>query len=273
MRDPGFHLDVPEVDYHADRSTLSVSGAKVLLQAPALFKWQQDHPVYKAVFDFGSAAHAKVLGVGAELVVHEYDTAKVKSPKSTNAWKAQQAEVRETDGVLLLPEEHQTVVDMADALTNHPFAVALLEGGDAEVSAYAPDEPTGIMRRCRFDYLRRGDVGTDYKSTISAHPDAFVKQCVNYGYDSQAAWYSDLSADLGEPLTAFAFIAQEKVPPYLVEVYELPPELLERGRRRNRRALERFRDCIETGLWPGYTGQPYTTLTAPYWALREEDLA
>jgi hypothetical protein len=62
---PGFYDDIPEAEYHADRDSLSVSGAKVLLKAPALFKWQQDHPVHKDVFDFGSAAHALVLGVGA----------------------------------------------------------------------------------------------------------------------------------------------------------------------------------------------------------------
>jgi phage recombination protein Bet len=45
---------------------------------------------------------------------------------------------------------------------------------------------------------------------------------------------------------------QEKEPPYLVTVIELPPELVDIGRARNRRALERFRDCTESDLWPGY---------------------
>ena len=38
-----------------------------------------------------SVSDAALCG-GSEIVVHEYDTDKVKSPKATNAWKAEQAE-------------------------------------------------------------------------------------------------------------------------------------------------------------------------------------
>jgi hypothetical protein len=75
----GFHDDIPEAEYHAHQGSLSVSGAKVLLKAPALFKWQQDHPVHKDVFDFGSAAHALVLGVGAPLHVVHADSWRTKA--------------------------------------------------------------------------------------------------------------------------------------------------------------------------------------------------
>ena len=43
----GFHEAIPEAEYHADRDSLSVSGAKTLLKAPAIFRHQQDHPVHK----------------------------------------------------------------------------------------------------------------------------------------------------------------------------------------------------------------------------------
>lgn len=265
MRPSGFYPEIPEAEYHADQETLSHSGAKQLMRAPALFHYQREHPVFKDVFDFGSAAHALVLGKGMESVyVSPCDEFR------TTAAKAERAEARRVGLSVITHADWLVVCDMASSLADHPFATSLLAGGDAEVSAYAPDEETGVMRRCRFDYIRQGDVASDYKTTASAAPDVFVKSCINYGYDSQAAWYSDMAADLGSPLTAFAFIAQEKTPPYLVEVYELPPELLARGRRRNHQALERFRDCTETDLWPGYTGQPFTTLTAPYWALRED---
>lgn len=266
----GFHDNIPEADYHADRTSLSVSGAKVILKAPALFRWQQEHPVHKDVFDFGSAAHKAVLGVGCELVVHEYDAEKVKSPKATSAWKAQQTEVRRAGNVLLLPDEYEAVMQMADRLSEHTLAMRLLSEGKPEVSAYTLDGATGVTRRGRFDWLGE-TILTDYKTAASSEPVAFVKAAVNFGYHMQHAWYLDLARDLGHPGKAFAFIAQEKEPPYLVTVIELPPELVDIGRRRNRAALERFRDCTESDLWPGYVpDDQFAQPSAPAWALRED---
>jgi hypothetical protein len=254
MRAPGFYDDISEADYHADRDSLSVSGAKVLLKAPALFRWQQDHPVRKDVFDFGTAAHRLVLGVGCDLIVFEYDAEKIKSPKSTTAWKDRQAEVRQAGNVLLLPEEHAAVVAMADTLSSHTLAMRLLSEGRPEVSAYAIDEATGVMRRGRFDWLGP-NVLTDYKTAASVDPRDLAGRygaVKKWGYDMQAAWYTDLARDLGHPASAFAFIFQAKEPPYPVVVAYLRDDDLWDARQRNREALERFRDCTESGLWPGF---------------------
>lgn len=254
MRAPGFYDDIDETTYHDDRESLSVSGAKVLLKSPEMFRWQQDHPVRKDVFDYGSAAHALVLGVGCEIVVHDFDPDKVKSPKSTGAWKAQQAEVRERGAVLLLPEEYAAVQAMADRLSSHTLAMRLLSEGKPEVSAYALDEATGVMRRGRFDWLGPS-VLTDYKTTVSADPRDLAGKygaVKKWQYDAQAAWYTDLARDLGHPASAFAFIFQAKEPPYPVTVAYLRDGDLWEARQRNRAALERFRDCTESGIWPGF---------------------
>ena len=158
---------------------------------------------------------------------------------------------------------------MADVLSQHTTAMRLLSDGAPEVSAYALDEPTGLLRRCRFDWLGP-TILTDYKSCADASPAGFANAVARYGYDMQAAFYFDIAADLGHDPQAFAFIAQEKEAPYLVEVYELDAAFLDRGRRRYRHALERLRDCIESDLWPGYTGRAFTTLTAPRWATYDD---
>lgn len=254
MPTPGFHDDIPEPDYHADRDSLSVSGAKVLLRSPALFRHQQDHPVHRAVFEYGSAAHAQVLGVGPKLVVHEYDPTKVKSPKATNAWKAEHAAAQEAGDILLLPDEHAQIVAMADKLAGHQLAMRLLADGKPEVSAYAVDENTGVMRRGRFDWLGP-QVLTDYKSCASADPRDLAGRygtVSKYGYDKQAAWYLDLARDLGHPARAFAFIFQEKAAPYQVTVAYVDDDDLHDARTANRHALERFRDCTASGSWPDY---------------------
>ena len=43
-----------------------------------------------------------------------------------------------------------------------------------------------------------------------------------------------------------------KDPPYLVNIAELDDDAIRAGRARLRDACEIFRDCTETGIWPGY---------------------
>lgn len=250
----GFYNDLDETEYHRHPTSLSVSGAKVLLKAPELFDWQRTHPVHKSVWDFGSAAHAEVLGVGCPIVVHDFDPVKVKSPKATAAWKAQQAEVRESGGVLLLPDERAQVDAMAARLKGHRLAMQLLSEGKPEVSAFVRDEETGVLMRSRFDWLA-SDIITDYKSCASANPTDWAGR---YGvirklaYDAQAEWYLDVARRLGHPGKAFAWIAQEKEPPYLVSVIYAAEHDLDEARERNRFARQVFRDCTASGVWPGY---------------------
>ena len=200
------------------------------------------------MFDFGSAAHALVLGVGAELDVIEADSWRTKDAK------AAQAAAREAGKTPILAGDYQRVQDMADALSSHTLAMRLLSEGQPEVSAYALDEETGVMRRGRFDWLGPAVV-TDYKTAASVEPREIAGRygaVKKWGYDLQAAWYTDLARDLGHPALAFSFIFQMKEPPYLVTVATLRDDDLDDARQRNRHALEIFRDCRESGRWPGY---------------------
>ena len=263
----GFYSDVDEAEYHAHAGSLSVSGAKTLLQAPAKFRHQLDNPVHKDVFDFGTAAHTLVLGVGAEIIVVEADSWRTKDAK------AAQESARAEGKTPLLAADYQRVQDMADALSSHRLAMLLLSEGEPEVSAFCEDTDTGVLRRSRFDWLG-ANVITDYKSAASSEPAAFVKAAINFGYHQQAAFYTDIAGDLGHPAQAFAFIVQEKTAPYIVTVIELPAELVNVGRARNRAALQRYRDCVESGYWPGYiSDDTFATPSAPAWALRDEYVA
>jgi hypothetical protein len=258
---PGFHANINEDEYHADLGSLSVSGAKVLLRAPARFHYEREHPVHRDVFDIGTAAHALVLGVGMDRIyVAPFDDWRTKAARL-------EQETARADGLVpILPADWLKVCDMADELSAHKLAMELLSEGDAEVSAYALDEPTGVMRRARFDWLG-STVLSDYKTAASAEPAAFASAAARFGYHMQDAWYTDLARDLGHPAAAFAFIVQEKEPPYLVTVVELDDEAVALGRAKNRQALERFRDCTESGSWPGYIpDDEIARVPLPRWA-------
>lgn len=265
----GIRPDMPEADYHADRDSLSVSGMKLLLQAPALFRHRQDNPEYKAVFDFGSAAHKKVLGVGSEVVVHHYDPAKVKSPKSTNAWKEDLTAARAEGKVLLLPEDAARIDAMALQLEAKPEAMRLMTAGQAEVSAFWHDDRYGVTRRARADWLREDGGIVDYKTARDVNPKWLPKTVTDFGYHMQHAQYVDVFRGAGIEVPFFAFIFQEKEPPHMVTVARLDPDFVAAGRARCRAALERFRDCREADVWPDYTPGGVVTLDPPHW-MRED---
>lgn len=244
----GFYDDIPELTYHADRQSLSVTGAKTLLKAPALFRYQQDHPVTSDYFDIGSAAHRLVLGVGPEIVSFTFPDWR------TNLAQAARDDAREEGLIPLLEKDYQRVREMADALSSHRLAMRLLSDGRPEVSAYCLDEDTGVMRRGRLDWLGTNII-TDYKTAASVEPKALAGRygaVKKYGYDQQAAWYLDLCRDLGHDAKVFAFIFQAKEPPYLVTVARIDEADLWDARQANREALQRFRDCTASDLWPAY---------------------
>ena len=269
----GIHDAIPEDVYHADKGSLSVSGAKKLLppSCPAIFKYELDHgQQQRDVFDYGKAAHKEALGVGAEVVVVDADNWMTKAAKEAKV--AAYAE----DKVPLLAKDKAAVDAMGAALQAHPLASALLDpdNGKAEVSAFWDDPTFGVLRRCRFDWLREAKGGrlllVDYKSCASAERNTFAKAAASYGYDMQAAWYTDLAYGLGlADDISFLFIAQEKTAPYLVNVIELDAPSIERGRKRNDKALGIYRDCTEADVWPSYSDD-VELVSLPRWAFYED---
>lgn len=245
---PGFHDDIPEADYHADRDSLSQSGAKLILKAPALYRHALDNPERNDAFDYGTAAHSLVLGIGAETVVLDYP-----DWRSKDAREARE-EARNDGKTPLLKADWLKVCAMADKLAEHTLAMRLLSHGRPEVSAYAPDEETGVLRRCRFDWLGTNTL-SDYKTASSVNPVDLAGRygsVKKWGYDMQAAWYLDVARALGHPAKAFAFIFQMKEPPHLVTVATLDEDDLWDARERNACAIATYAECAATDTWPGF---------------------
>lgn len=266
----GLHPDLPNSEYHADKTSLSSSGARKLLppSTPAKFRHEQDNPpAATKTFDYGNAAHKLVLGNGPELVVVDHDT------WSTKVAKAEVAEARARGGIPLKQHELDMVKAMAAAIRQHPLAAALLDPdhGVPEQSGFWLDGPTGIRRRVRFDWLPAARSGRliipDYKTADDASDEAMQKSIAKYGYNQQAAWYEEAAQalDLGGLDTELLLIAQEKKPPYLVNVIGFDFFSREIGRAKNRVAIEKFAECTATGIWPGYGDEP-NYLALPGWA-------
>lgn len=258
----GMYDAVPEVEYHADRDSLSQSGAKLLLDSPARFVWEQEHPTPPTeAMVLGSALHTEILGVGPAIAIIPPTSAK----KADQQAHREAKEAAEAAGhIPLSPARYELVQGMTKALHNHGKAMQLLADGRPEVSGYCPDADTGVMRRARFDWLR-DDLAVDLKSAINASPSGFSRACAAFGYHQQHPWYIDLAHDLGIDLRGFVFVVVENTPPHNVGVYELEWPAVERGRDLNRRALHIYKHCTEVNEWPGYSPD-ITPIDIPRWA-------
>jgi hypothetical protein len=270
ITEPGVY-PMSHAEYLADPvpgGSLSSSGARMLLppSCPALYRYRQDHPEHKDVFDVGTAAHQLVLGTGPEIVVVDAPDWRSKAAKEARD------EARTAGDVALLLDDYSRVVFMAEAIRRHPLAGPLLARSDVqpEQTLIWHDGEFGIWRRARLDAHRSASrrlLVTDYKTARSADPGQFARSAASYGYHAQASWYLDaVQAVLGERDAAFLFVVQEKEPPYLVTVCELDYPSVQAGHALNRRAMEVYRDCREADVWPGYTDD-VALISLPAWAL------
>lgn len=271
---------ISDRDYHADRGTLSASGARSLLACPARFAWERENGGRKPKrhYDLGHLAHKLILGEGADLCI--IDAADYR----TQAAQEQRDAARAVGAVPVLQHEYDDALVMRRQVFEHPAAGQLLDEGVAELSGYWRDEPTDIGLRFRPDWLTALPAGlggaagwagrpvcVDVKTAASAQPWDFQTSTAKIGYHCQAAWYLDGLIAHGVEDPAFLFIVVEKVPPYPVSVVHLDDEAIAEGRRLNRQAIDTYARCLETGIWPGYS-EDIVSIGLPPWALPDMEI-
>jgi len=182
------------------------------------------------------------------------------------AWKKEH-----TDRPVVATEEEDQIRSMIKSVQSHPVAKKLFSLGKPEQSIFVKDEH-GTLRKGRFDWLSEsGNILPDLKTCESAAPDDFEKSIFDYGYFRQAAFYLDLCELIGLDKTAFAFVCVEKSAPYAVAVYNLLDDVIDAGRRLYHRDLQVYRNCVESGKWPGY-GYGIASIGIPQWAMKRLEL-
>lgn len=246
---PGVYLKLDNEAYHAGPG-ISKSGLwTVETKSPAHYRFGERKE--SKAFDFGEACHLAILQP------NDFEKVVVRGPEDRrgNKWK-DVAEVCKADKKLLLTSgDYDGVLAIRDAVHADPWINSIITSGDGvnEASGFWIDPATGELCRCRPDRYRRDlKLILDVKSTVSAHPDAFAKSVVNYGYHAQEAFYTDGWQACGQEVEAFAFLAWEKTSPYAFAVYELPPSIVEEGRAMMRKALDTYATCRKANHWPAY---------------------
>jgi len=261
-------------DYHA-ADGISASGLKLIGRSP-LHYWAKyvdpnrvpDEP--SAAFRLGTAIHCAVLEperFSTEYAVAPKVDRRTKDGKAT--WEAFETACIAQGLTVISKDDHDTCQAISERLSKHPAASVLFRTGVAESSLFWQDAETGVLCKCRPDWLIQGVAIVDVKSTPDASVTGFARSVANYEYHVQAAWYLDgVRACLGPTAaSAFIFAAFEKDAPHAVAFYNADADMIELGRREYRRRLQIYAACKRSDVWPGYPPE-IASLSLPAWLIK-----
>ena len=255
----GIHHNIPSKEYHSWTDIVSNSYLGRLAKVPAAAKIPQDET---AAMAFGRAFHCYVLE-GADVFKTQFtipDSFPTKPNKrSTQKTIDAYAEWKKAlgDRQPITADDVLEIINMRDAVMEHPFASKLLAEGISETTLIWQDEETGLMCKARPDRIPEGNKGVilDLKSTNNASKYSFQNDCVKFGYAREGAMYLEgfgrLTGTLYNDLI-FSLIAVEKEPPYRVEVYTIEQDFLQYGWGEVHRLLQIEKQCRDNNQWPHY---------------------
>lgn len=237
-------IDIPFTKY-LEMPAISASALKAFAKCPALSQVAREET---AALSLGQLVHCAILepdALESRFLATDVDR------RGTKAWAA--AEEAAAGRELVKQADMETALYMRDSVWSNPTAAALLTGAHTEQSVFWNHAGTGQPCKARSDAVNlelRALI--DVKTTVDASPREFARQFVRYGYGLQDVHYRQgFSADTFAP-EAFVFLAVEKSPPYLVALYELTADQLAVYQERHDSLMDRYSECLKTGLFPGY---------------------
>jgi hypothetical protein len=207
----------------------------------------------------------------AQVLAYDEGRASEAAVASVEYWR----EVEDSPSRWLTAPEFDLLMTMRSVLQDDPAALAVM-GGVPEVTMAWHDEATDLWCLARPDTINFDGTVTDYKK-MSGGGMPFTHRLVDrritdFGYDMQLAFAAEGFERLTGSWPAMAaIIAQSDRPPHHVILREIAEDDLRLGQWRNRRALRRFRACLDSGHWPG-PGEDTGAYVRPEWQ-REQILS
>lgn len=288
--EPGIYKDVPDSKYFKVKALNNSRINTIVQQSPAHAKYEAENPDHSSTDSqmLGTIAHAKLLqpelldervkllpegyagsNKWKNKLIEEFD----KAPLSTDNKKAENLALIEEyypNAVIADKEAKKTANQMVDNLKEDDQKhyksklKGIMSSGYAEVVFVWEDEETGILCKCKFDWINfEYGLGFDYKTTKDASPKKFKYSVSDYGYHRQLVHYYQGAVANGVDLKKNAILAQETEPPYLHAWYEFMFDSdyffgtkgneFQVAKYQIEGALKRWKYCIENDYWPGYT--------------------
>ncbi len=258
---------------YREHPAISRSELFKISESPEKFKYYREHPEEPTpALLFGQLFHAMALQtdtVWEQFAIMPNVDRRKKAGKEALAEFEQQAEGK----TIVTVDMVEQATAMCEALNKNEFVKKLLKG-EKEKPFFWVDEMTGEECKCRTDVLT--EVGenliiVDLKTADCAETETFMRSAIKYGYDFQAAMYSEgVKINTGrEPL--FVFIVIEKKPPYAINILQADKLLIRRGYDLFREYIGIYHECKTTDNWYGYLGKynQINNLALPAWLAKE----
>lgn len=272
---PGLYFGVPNDDYHVSPG-ISKSGLDLIAKSPAHYYAKYLDPNRPPAKDQTAAQLDGELAHCAILEPNEFGKRFIVGPdvsRATKAWK----EFAEANAGLtsIKPDQYGSAWRQADSVHRIPDISMALSNGIPEVSAYWIDEETGVLCKCRPDFVQDcGDAGVilvDVKTCGDARPSEFARMIAKHRYHVQASYYSDgYEKASGRYVLGFIFASVETEYPYASSAIQLDEDSIEQGRRDYRRLLDIYAECKTAGKWPGH-GTEVHSVRLPGWAFDDDE--
>lgn len=264
----GQFIGLTDQEYR-DQGGLTSTLLRQFLQAPAKAEYCQRHrdddrPV-SDVYQTGVLCHAMVLE--PETVPDRFAVMPEGLKRTTKEGKRVYAELVEQVGAhcVVSAAQVQTANGVRDSVMVHERAGKYFSYGKAEVSVFAKDAVTDLLLQCRCDWLcQYPPVIVDLKTSTTASADGFASHAIRYGYHLQAVHYLEVCRLAGIEVEDFLFVAVEKEPPYLCQVFRLSDVLKDAALETWRRGVDQYARCVSDGIWPGY-GSEIVSIDKPRW--------
>lgn len=269
-REPGIY-DMSMPEYLADpcpEPSFSSSAAVTICQRSPLHTQQRPQPedASKAM-DLGAAVHAMLL---------DHDESRIRLINAENyrtkAAREERDEAHEADLIPLLTRQMDKAMRVRDASREAIAACEELgwivtEPKSVDVEQTLLWRDGDIWCRARPDVIAKDrSVIVNYKTTATnAEPGAFGNgYLIRGGYHIQAYHHLRGVEVLTGQKAKYVWIVQEVEPPYATSFIGMGPSLEALGEQQWSHALILWRECLQSGEWPGYPNQ-VCWIDAPVW--------
>jgi len=225
---------------------LRVSSLGAFMRSPAHYKHAvESQKVDQTYFRVGTAVHTLILEPDQACTIMRYSAHKTACQAYFKACAMNPGKV------LLLDAEYEMVMRMVDALREQKYIMDMLEGCDTELSITG--KLYGVACKSRIDaWNPNTNIIIDLKTTKES-VSTFKSSIYKYKYYIQNVFYRKMMEVNGKPVDDFLFVVLEKDAPYGSKVIKLSDEFLAKGEAIIEEELPKFKKCLETGVWGGYT--------------------
>lgn len=250
---PGLYTGVSFADYHAIDAASSSALREIRAGCPAMVPWKRAHPE--------EDTDATIVGTAAHMMLLQpdlFDSTYAFKPDgmsfATKEGKAWRDDPVRAGKKVISAGQSALVRGVVEAVEGHAVACAAVRNAHAaEATVVWIDSDTGLLCKGRPDFYDDGFI-YDFKTTVKADPARFAYAAFLMGWFHQLAWYRTGMEAGGFGARGGRILAVHSQPPhsFRVNCAEVKDATLDVCAMENEAALRVYRECKESGEWPGY---------------------